>query len=139
MSEELKIVRDERGRIITRTGAVPGAGGKNQSDVERIRAMTRELLDPDTIAAWQKAMRKKLARGNSFAGQYVRDTLIGKPAVTTNVNVSADLQAFMAAWQAGGTLPQADAPPQIEDAPTEDDAASMVMSNSTDEGDEEVP
>ncbi len=94
--------RDERGRIVSRTGAVAGAGRPREDDAEHIRAIVREVLDPETVAAWQAAMRRKLGRGNSSAAQFVRDTLAGKPSVNANVSIDDNLTRFMAAWNALG-------------------------------------
>lgn len=123
-TEEFKIIRDERGRIVTRTGAPPNGGRPRLDDAEKIRAAVRGMLDDETLIAWQAAMKKKLAKGNSFAAEYVRDTLVGKPAVTANVNVSGELSAFMAAWQSLQPGPAADAPIEIAD--------SSVMSSEND-------
>ncbi len=92
--------RDERGRITRRSGSTPGAGRRREDDAEHIRAIVREVLDDETVRKWQAAMRRKLARGNSWASEFVRDTLGGKPAVNANVSVSPQLQAFMDAWRA---------------------------------------
>ncbi len=92
--------RDERGRFLP--GHV-GLGGRPRTvDAERIRDIVREVLDDETVERWQAAMRKKLAKGNSFASEFVRDTLGGKPAVTANVGISPELVDFMAAWNSAG-------------------------------------
>lgn len=92
--------RDAQGRFLP--GHTPMGGRPRADDVERIRDIVREVLDDETVRKWQVAMRRKLAKGNSFASEYVRDTLGGKPAVSANVSMNADLQAFMAAWAAAG-------------------------------------
>ncbi len=52
----------------------------------------------ETIRQWQAAMRRKLAKANSWATEFVRDTLAGKPAVSADVTVNAPLAAFLEAW-----------------------------------------
>jgi hypothetical protein len=92
--------RDARGRILERRGPTPGAGRPSLQATERLRVAIEELLDEETLAAWQAAMRKKLAKGNSAASVFVADRLLGKPAVTVNNTMNAELAAFMAQWNA---------------------------------------
>lgn len=92
--------RDEKGRIVRRAGATPGAGRPRLEAQERMRQAIAELADDETLAAWQAAMRRKLAKGNGHASVFVRDSLLGKPAVTVHGDASPELQQFMAAWAA---------------------------------------
>lgn len=114
--------RDAKGRLLPGHSIQPppGHNGRHKlDDSERIRTIARNVLDEETIAAWTKAMRKKLAKGNSFATEYIRDTLAGKPAVNANVTVSSELEAFMMAWRSlqGPTQPAPDALPTADDGP----------------------
>ncbi len=95
--------RDARGRIVARSGPTPGAGRPSLEATERLRVAIEELLDEETLAAWQAAMRKKLAKGNSAASVFVADRLLGKPAVNVNNAMDANLAAFMTAWNAAST------------------------------------
>ena len=90
--------RDARGRILERSGATPGAGRPRLEATERLGVAIEDLLDDETLVAWQAAMRKKLAKGNSAASVFVADRLLGKPAVTVNNTMNKELAAFMAAW-----------------------------------------
>lgn len=92
--------RDARGRIVQRRGPTPGAGRPSLEATERLRVAIEDLLDDETLAAWQASMRKKLAKGNSAASVFVADRLLGKPAVSVNNTMDENLAAFMAQWQA---------------------------------------
>lgn len=92
--------RDHRGRITSREGPTPGAGRPSLQATERLRVAIEELLDDETMAAWQAAMRRKLAKGNSAASVFVADRLLGKPAVTVNNAMDENLAQFMAQWNA---------------------------------------
>lgn len=91
--------RDERGRITRRTGAVPGAGRPSLAAQERLRIAIEELMDAETLEAWQESMRKKLRKGNTAASNFVRDTVLGKPSVQVQADVSPELLAFMEGWR----------------------------------------
>lgn len=100
MADELTIVRDAKGRIVTRSGVTPGGGRPMQSEQERIRRDLIRALDPETMESFLAAVRKKIAKGNLQAAEFMMDRIIGKPAVTVSHDVEGRLGEFMAAWSA---------------------------------------
>ena len=93
------VQRDDKGRFVPgHAPLVKSPGRPRQDDAERLRAALRDMLDDETMEAWIKAMRKKLAKGNGFAAEFVADRLMGKPAVNANITLDGNLREFMDAW-----------------------------------------
>ncbi len=93
--------RDSRGRIVKREGPTPNAGRPSLAAAEKLRAAIASLAeDEEVMAEWRESMAKKLRKGNTFATAFLRDSLIGKPAVVVHSDTSDALADFMAAWQA---------------------------------------
>jgi hypothetical protein len=100
MGDELVIVRDERGRIKTRSGAVPGGGRLTTSDTAMIRQRLLEAANPGQMNRFLAALGKKLDKGSIDAAEFLFDRILGKPAVSVSHDVDGKLSEFMATWTA---------------------------------------
>lgn len=101
---------------------LPKSPGKGKNTVKEapktpaeVRALLFMVLDKQTSEAMVRSLRRRIARGQIGALEFLFDRLVGRPAVNVHHEADGALAQFMAAW---ATLKaEAEASPNVEQAP----------------------
>ncbi len=89
---------------------------------QEVRDLLFLVLDKDTANKMIYSLRKKIAKGNISALEFLFDRVIGRPAVQVQVGADAALTQFMDSWHAlletaqYGDVPRAISAPATIDA-----------------------
>jgi hypothetical protein len=77
--------RDDKGRFLP--GHEPKSPGRPRTDAaEKLRASLESVVSNGTLPKWQESMKKRLARGDQWATEFVFERIAGK--VVSSVEVS---------------------------------------------------
>lgn len=82
----------------------PGPGARRKLVREapktpaEIHALLYMILDAETMDKMVYSMRKKIAKGNVTALEWIMDRLLGRPAVNVHHDADGALANFMSAW-----------------------------------------
>lgn len=71
-------LRDEKGRFVPGNTASKGAGRPRTEAAEKLKASLEGVLSNGTLPKWQEAMKKRLARGDQWATEFVFERIAGK-------------------------------------------------------------
>lgn len=107
---------------------------------QEVRDLLFLVLDAPTASRMIYSLRKKIAKGNISALEFLFDRVIGRPAVQVQVGADAALTQFMDSWHAlletaqYGDVPRAISAPATIDVEYRDITPSESENNSSNEG-----